>query len=650
MQADPVRWLLADEVGLGKTVEACLILSALLRTGRAERALVVAPSTLAVQWLGELYRKFHQVFVLLDHARLDSVETDFGKGVNPFDVHPFAVLPLELAASDQRLLRFAAEARSSTWWWSTKPTGSFAAEYADALRQLVLLTRATRCSSPRRRCRRIDRGFYELLVAAPAAGSSRTLRPSIRALAERQAAGCRAPVLGQACRRGRSCRRASRVPVDARGPARCRYGRWRGLARRTPARVGWCEQVPVWTAAKEKCLVFVRDLEVPDGAHGASSRARRRRVSRCFTRGSPTAKRDIEVAAFRESAVPLLISTEAGGEGRNFQFCHRMLHFDLPWDPVELEQRIGRLDRIGRTLPVEILYFRQSSDDGSSDTQRPPAVAQPLRKRSTSSNVPGAGLDTRSGRGSRRAARGSQRAGHRLTWTPWSARVEAAHADPSMSTSPRSSTPDAYRAEQADDDPRSWCRTDLERMKVQEFCVEAARGSGLRMCLEKGGDGAVLHRVRLQARRSMRCRGSREDSRFLGTFDSRVKPWRKKRSTSSPVDTRWWRGLLLELEDGNRGRAALLELPAGTVATGLVCVYKKGPEWHLSIVDADGTPRPEWSETFLRALPRARRARPEQWGISEQWADGLRALADRARGEGEIVAAAFFRPSGSRKR
>ena len=64
-----MRWLLADEVGLGKTVEACLVLARLLRTGRAERALVVAPSTLTVQWLCELWRKFHQVFVLLDAAR-----------------------------------------------------------------------------------------------------------------------------------------------------------------------------------------------------------------------------------------------------------------------------------------------------------------------------------------------------------------------------------------------------------------------------------------------------------------------------------------------------------------------------------------------------------------------------------------------------
>jgi ATP-dependent helicase HepA len=53
-----------------------------------------------------------------------------------------------------------------------------------------------------------------------------------------------------------------------------------------------------------------------------------------------------------------MISTEAGGEGRNFEFCRRLVLFDLPWKPTVVEQRIGRLDRIGRRIPVEIVYFR----------------------------------------------------------------------------------------------------------------------------------------------------------------------------------------------------------------------------------------------------------------------------------------------------
>ncbi|HEX9189777.1 MAG TPA: SNF2-related protein, partial [Vicinamibacteria bacterium] len=107
---DPVRWLLADEVGLGKTIEACLVLSRLVRTGRAERCLVVAPETLTVQWLGELWRKYHQVFVLLDEARLADVVRDHGAGFNPFDVHRRAVVALETLVARPELTAQAVSA------------------------------------------------------------------------------------------------------------------------------------------------------------------------------------------------------------------------------------------------------------------------------------------------------------------------------------------------------------------------------------------------------------------------------------------------------------------------------------------------------------------------------------------------------------
>ncbi|HEY4588840.1 MAG TPA: SNF2-related protein, partial [Thermoanaerobaculia bacterium] len=108
--SDPVRWLLADEVGLGKTVEACLILNRLLHTGRAERTLVVAPETLTLQWLGELWRKYHQVFVLLDEKRLDDVAKDYGEGFNPFDVHRRAIVGLDTLAKRRRLTEQAVAA------------------------------------------------------------------------------------------------------------------------------------------------------------------------------------------------------------------------------------------------------------------------------------------------------------------------------------------------------------------------------------------------------------------------------------------------------------------------------------------------------------------------------------------------------------
>ena len=64
-------------------------------------------------------------------------------------------------------------------------------------------------------------------------------------------------------------------------------------------------------------------------------------------------EKEESVRRFRD-ADQILISTEAGGEGRNFQFCHVMVNYDLPWNPMKVEQRIGRLDRIGQKHPVQI--------------------------------------------------------------------------------------------------------------------------------------------------------------------------------------------------------------------------------------------------------------------------------------------------------
>ena len=66
-------------------------------------------------------------------------------------------------------------------------------------------------------------------------------------------------------------------------------------------------------------------------------------------------EKDSAIERFRDSAGPqILISTEAGGEGRNLQFCHLMVNYDLPWNPMKVEQRIGRIDRINQEHPIEI--------------------------------------------------------------------------------------------------------------------------------------------------------------------------------------------------------------------------------------------------------------------------------------------------------
>lgn len=77
------RVLLADEVGLGKTIEASLILHRLHLTGRAGRILILVPEALVHQWFVELYRRFHLTFSIFDEERCDAIETNEENG-NPF--------------------------------------------------------------------------------------------------------------------------------------------------------------------------------------------------------------------------------------------------------------------------------------------------------------------------------------------------------------------------------------------------------------------------------------------------------------------------------------------------------------------------------------------------------------------------------------
>lgn len=75
--------------------------------------------------------------------------------------------------------------------------------------------------------------------------------------------------------------------------------------------------------------------------------------STVFHGGLTLDEKERSVQRFRD-VVPIMISTEAGGEGRNFQFARNLVNYDLPWNPMIVEQRIGRLDRIGQEHDVRI--------------------------------------------------------------------------------------------------------------------------------------------------------------------------------------------------------------------------------------------------------------------------------------------------------
>jgi SNF2 family DNA or RNA helicase len=101
----------------------------------------------------------------------------------------------------------------------------------------------------------------------------------------------------------------------------------------------------------EKKLVFVQHR---DSLSHLGQRLRAQKIPFAAFAGDMSGpQKDEAVAAFRED-VPVLLCTESGGEGRNLQFCNTLINFDIPWNPMAIEQRIGRIDRIGQTREVFI--------------------------------------------------------------------------------------------------------------------------------------------------------------------------------------------------------------------------------------------------------------------------------------------------------
>src|SRR5258708_4738096 len=99
----------------------------------------------------------------------------------------------------------------------------------------------------------------------------------------------------------------------------------------------------------EKKLIFVHYHDTLD--HLAHLLARERFAFARFEGGISGPDKDAAIVDFCER-VPVLLCTESGGEGRNIQFCNTLINFDVPWNPMSIEQRIGRIDRIGQQREV----------------------------------------------------------------------------------------------------------------------------------------------------------------------------------------------------------------------------------------------------------------------------------------------------------
>ncbi|GIW76099.1 MAG: ATP-dependent helicase HepA [Phycisphaerae bacterium] len=102
LQLDPVRILVADDVGVGKTVEAALIARELLDRGECQALCVLCPPHLAEQWQRELVEKFHIDARLVLPSTVHRLERDCRANQSIFDVHPFTVVSIDYIKSDRR--------------------------------------------------------------------------------------------------------------------------------------------------------------------------------------------------------------------------------------------------------------------------------------------------------------------------------------------------------------------------------------------------------------------------------------------------------------------------------------------------------------------------------------------------------------------
>ncbi|MHA6757266.1 DEAD/DEAH box helicase [Streptacidiphilus sp. PAMC 29251] len=400
------RAILADEVGLGKTIEASLVLAELRLRGLADRVLVLTPAGLVDQWRQELERKFALPTVIAGGKGWAQAGTDSGAD-RPVVLASIASArrdPLKSLVTEQPWdLVIADEAHR------LRNPRSASGRLARTLRaRYLLLLTATPVEN------RLQ-DLYELislvspgLLGTPAQFKARHIGTGATAGADPAAArdldGLRARTREVMVRHRRSevevllpqrlaetvlippsAEEAelykaivTRIRAEAKTASASRLLAMRGLTRLagsspqaaapTLAKIGWqdladqaadvmgstkadavLERVLRHTARGEKVLVFTAFRQT---LQSLADRFGDAGVDAAVYHGSLSRReKEAAVAAFRQE-VPVLLSTESAGEGRNLQFCHVMINVDLPWNPMQIEQRLGRLHRIGQEQDV----------------------------------------------------------------------------------------------------------------------------------------------------------------------------------------------------------------------------------------------------------------------------------------------------------
>lgn len=408
------RVLLADEAGLGKTIEAGLILHRLLLSGRASRVIVVVPESLAHQWFVELLRRFNLAFTLVDQSYCEAVEVHDAEG-NPFTGIQFALTTIEFLTGDEKRLEQASqgkwdilvvdEAHHLAWApEEASPEYSAIELLARKTPGLLLLT-----ATPRQvgetghfaRLRLLDpfrhsdferhleenKHLPEVAKAAAKLAGGKNLTD-----AEWKAFGgqvkrvnledpkAKARLIQELIDRhgiGRVMFRNVRAALEGNFPERIlkpaplelyydearaamheefmsdvAFGKAPEYDYFDDPRGGWLLQL-IEELGNEKILLISSSREKAEAIAAALSA--NEIATGVFHEGLEMIERDREAARFaEEKGCQILVCSEIGSEGRNFQFAQHLALWDLPLNPAVLEQRIGRLDRIGQPGNVHI--------------------------------------------------------------------------------------------------------------------------------------------------------------------------------------------------------------------------------------------------------------------------------------------------------
>ncbi|GLS82396.1 RNA polymerase-associated protein RapA [Paraferrimonas haliotis] len=405
------RVLLADEVGLGKTIEAGLILHQQLQTGRAERVLILVPDSLRHQWLVEMMRRFNLHFSVFDDERCVEASHEYQ---NPFESEQLVITSLQLLKDSDRLQ----QALDAHWdllivdeahhleWSEQQPSDNYqiVEQLSNVIAGVLLLTATPdqlghqshfarlRLLDPDRfysyqafideeaNYHQVAQEAQQLLEQAPLDdnqqqqlqnlldqhGTGRILfrnsRKSVKGFPKR-VFNTYPLALPEQYRTAANVANALSSEQDSMQTAmqaltpEVTYQEFDGLGGawwKFDARIDWLMDF-LKNNRSQKVLVIASKAQTALSIEEAL-RTREGIQATVFHEAMSIIERDKAGAYFaqEEGGAQALICSEIGSEGRNFQFASHIVLFDVPLNPDLLEQRIGRLDRIGQRNDVNI--------------------------------------------------------------------------------------------------------------------------------------------------------------------------------------------------------------------------------------------------------------------------------------------------------